>query len=297
MSCYPKTFHLQKIIQIFSQRISLSQQVGEANQIQASYSRRITRPNIYRLNPFIIRSDPKFIYVGNPYLNPEFTDSYELSYMLFMKGFSITPTGFFRRTHDVISSYGYLTDSGVTVTTYKNAMGSDAYGIDLIGNTRTPEWLNLNGTLSFYETVFDKDLVTDYAAEQGFSWRANIRAYITISKIFKIEMFYRYNGKKVNAQGITMPSSSLDIGFSANFLNDKATVSLRASDVFEGMKWGQNVSGVGYYSTYQSIYDTRRCYLNISYRFGNTDENYQKKKSTKTNENEGNDQVDEGKTK
>jgi hypothetical protein len=72
---------------------------------------------------------------------------------------------------------------------------------------------------------------------------------------------------------------------------------MHASDIFSGMKWGQNVNGIGYNSTYQNTYDTHGYFLNISYRFGNTDEYYQKKKNTKSNENEGNDQAEEGQKK
>ncbi|MCI0716313.1 MAG: TonB-dependent receptor [Chlorobi bacterium] len=273
--------------------VNLSQKIGTAHQLQLSYSRRITRPNIWRLNPFVNKRNPRFIFVGNPQLKPEFTDSYELSFMFYSSVISITPIGFFRQNHDVISSYSYLIDSNVSVTTYRNATGSKAYGMDLLLSSRTLSWLNLNATISLYNTKFDSDpLLTDYAQEEGFSWKANIRTTFTLPGLFNIELYYTYTGKKVNAQGFEVPSSNFDMAISKTLLKDKLTLSLRGGDIFKTVQWGQDVSASGYKSSFRNDWSSRNVSISISYRFGNTDEYFQKKKKTKQNTNEGTDQQD-----
>ena len=276
----------------FFPSISISRKIANIHQIQASYSRRITRPNIWRLNPFINRSDPKFIYMGNPDLNPEFTDSYELSYSLFSPAVSVTPMFFFRKTHDVISNYTHILSGDTILTTYKNASGSKSYGMDLVLSSRALAWLNLNGTLSMYNTKFDSDLINDNTSEEGFSWKATLRASFTFGKLFNFEVYYNYEGKKINAQGFNVPTNNLDIAISRSFLKDKATLSLRASDVFKTVQWGQDINSNLYNGTYRNKYDSRTIMLSLSYRFGNTDEYYQKKKKVKQNSNEQNDQQD-----
>jgi hypothetical protein len=262
------------------------------NQLQFSYSRRITRPSIWRLNPFVYKSDARFVRYGNPGLNPEFTDSYELSYLLYTKVITVTPMIFFRQGHDIISSYSYLADSNVSVTTYRNASGSKSYGLDLVLNSQAVSWINLTGTLSFYNTKFDPDVYSDYSAEEGFTWKGNIRASVTIEKILEIEMSFNSTGKKINAQGTIQPMQQFDVSISKSFLKDKARVAVSAHDLFKLMEWGQEVNAVGYTSIYRSEYDTRVLYLNLSYEFGNTDEYYQKNKKVKRNQNESPDQQD-----
>ena len=269
---------------------SVVQRIGDVHQLQLSYSRRITRPNIWRLNPFVRKSDPKFISMGNPGLDPEFTDSYELSYMMYYNVLSVTPMAFFRKSHDVISTYSYLIDSNVLVRTYRNASSSQAYGLDFVISSRTLSWLNLNGSASFYKTWFSEDAVTEYKNEEGFSWRANIRAFITLASLFNLELYYNYSGTGINAQSKTIPSQSLDLGISKTFFKDKATVSLRVSDVFKTIRWGSDADVTGYRSSYRNDYDSRQLSLNISYRFGNTEEYYQKRKKEKSNPNEKSDQ-------
>ncbi len=274
----------------FFPTVNLNYTIGVMNQISASYSRRITRPNIWRLNPFVYRYSARSIFYGNPELKPEFTNSYELSFIYYSNIITLTPIAFYRRSTGIMSSYSYLQDSITTVTTYRNANGSDAYGVDLILNSRSLKWLNLNGTLSFYKTKFDEEAVTDYNAEEGFSWKANIRSYITIAGFFNIEMYYNYSGRKVNQQGINDPSSSFDFGISATLLKNKLSMSLRASDVFRTQNWSSNTNAAGYTAETRNTYDSRVFFLNISYSFGNTDEYYSKKKKTKQNQNEGQDQ-------
>ncbi len=54
--------------------------IDEKNSTQFAYSRRVSRPHTRMLNPFIDYSDPLNLSMGNPWLNPEFTNSLELSY-------------------------------------------------------------------------------------------------------------------------------------------------------------------------------------------------------------------------
>jgi len=273
--------------------VNLSQKIGDFHQLQLSYSRRITRPNIWRMNPFQRKFNDRYIMIGNPELKPEYTDSYELSFMFFTEPVTITPLLFYRQNHDVISSYNYLIDSVRSVTTFRNATGSKAYGIDLLLNSRAFGWLSLNGTLSLYNTKFDSDpALTDYAAEEGFSWKANIRSTLSFPGWFNVELFYQYTGKKVNYQGKEYPTSSFDIGISKSFFGDAFTVSLRGGDIFKTSKYEQDVHAADYDLNMRQTFSSRRVSLNLSFNFGNTDEQYQKKKKVKQNQNEKSDQQD-----
>ena len=68
-------------------------------QIQTSFSKRVRRPRSRMLNPFSSRQDTKNIRKGNPFLGPEYTDSYELNFSRFSKGISLTLGGYYRYTN------------------------------------------------------------------------------------------------------------------------------------------------------------------------------------------------------
>ncbi len=275
----------------FFPSVSMSQKIGTANQLSLSYSRRITRPNIWRMNPFVNKVNPKYYFGGNPYIKPEYTDSYELSFMLITPVVTVTPMLFYRHSKDLISNYSYLIDSNITFATFRNSSASNAYGLDLFVSSRALGWVNLTGNLSLYNTKFDEDNALDVAQEEGFSWKANLRSSFSFGAV-NVELYYTYTGEKLNFQGKNIPTSNFDIGISRSFMKDALSVSLKVSDVFRKSTFGQDISASGYTTVMRHISNQRRFSLDLSYKFGNTDEKYQKKRKVKQNSNEKSDQQD-----
>jgi outer membrane receptor protein involved in Fe transport len=269
--------------------LSFSQKIGDMNELQISYTRRITRPNIWRLNPFVNKYNSRYINIGNPELTPEFTDSYEFNHNLYSKILNLTTSIFYRKSYDVMSAYSYLLDSLTTVTTYRNDAQAQAYGADFILRSYFLKWLTMNATFSMYQTKFDGSIINDFRGEEGFTWRANIRSNINIGALFSLEIYYNYFGKKFTATGYNLPNQNLDISFNMKFLQNKMNIGVRAEDIFKTRDWGSENSGIGFRNSSSSSWDSRIIYFNLSYNFGNTDKYYQKSKNTKQNENENQD--------
>src|SRR5690606_2706623 len=59
----------------------LTYSLGEESELSVNYSRRVSRPGIWGLAPIYRVNDQYNVSIGNPYLQPEFTDSYEMGYM------------------------------------------------------------------------------------------------------------------------------------------------------------------------------------------------------------------------
>ncbi|MCI0472670.1 MAG: outer membrane beta-barrel family protein, partial [Ignavibacteria bacterium] len=268
---------------------SVSQKIGLANELQLSYSRRITRPSPWRLNPFVNRYNTRYITYGNPEVTPEFTNSFELSHNFFSDIASVTSSVFYRKSTDVISNYNFLLDSITTVSTIRNGTTSQSYGADFIARSSVLKWLSVNANLGLYNTTFEGNVLNDYQGEEGFSWRANVRAVFKIAELFNVELYYNYSGKRFNSNGYNEPMQNFDVSVNSSFINKKLTLGLRAEDIFETRKWESNTNGIGYNSNFSSRWNSRNLYLTLSYNFGNTDKFYTKSKKTKKNENENQD--------
>ena len=80
----------------------LGYEFNEGSSIQLSYSKRISRPRFWDLNPFFTFADARNIFSGNPNVDPEFTDSYEIGYLRFWDKASITSSIYYRHTTGVI---------------------------------------------------------------------------------------------------------------------------------------------------------------------------------------------------
>ncbi|NJM24941.1 MAG: TonB-dependent receptor, partial [Bacteroidia bacterium] len=132
--------------------VNFSKKLKNGNTLKASYNRRIQRPSIQFLNPNIQGSNPLNITVGNPNLQPEYTNNYELSYSTFIKGTTLNFSTFARQTNDAIQSI--RTNTGDTIRTdYLNIGKEDAYGTSLFANVNIGGKLTLSGGGDVYYAV------------------------------------------------------------------------------------------------------------------------------------------------
>ena len=82
----------------FFPSLFLNYEFSEGSAIQASYSRRIRRPRFWDLNPFFSYSDNRNFFSGNPLVNPEYTNSYEINYLKIWEKATLTSGVFYRQT-------------------------------------------------------------------------------------------------------------------------------------------------------------------------------------------------------
>ena len=78
----------------------VSYHFNDTDALQLSYSRRIARPRFWDLNPFFTFSDNRNYFSGNPNLDPEYTDSYEVNHIKYWGDFNLSSSLYFRRTEN-----------------------------------------------------------------------------------------------------------------------------------------------------------------------------------------------------
>jgi outer membrane receptor protein involved in Fe transport len=124
--------------------------MSDASQIKVSYSRRIRRPGTQELNPFPVFFDQQNVFIGNPKLNPEYTDALELGLSRSGSLGSIQFSPFYRHTTDVIrvdiNTANVIDGREVTSVSFQNLAKSDSWGTDLNGSLRLgPKFSGLAG--------------------------------------------------------------------------------------------------------------------------------------------------------
>src|SRR5690606_7052436 len=84
--------------------VYLSRKMEHDQELQLNYSRRVTRPNFFQLIPYRDYTDPLNQREGNPNLQPEYTNSMELSYVKNWKNSNFLGTAYFRNTNNLLST-------------------------------------------------------------------------------------------------------------------------------------------------------------------------------------------------
>ncbi len=170
--------------------------------IKFGYSYRIERPDYRDLNPFMNLSDPHNITTGNPNLQPEIGNNFELSYNRpFDNGSNINVVFFYQRNSPDIKPYityypsykiGDSIYTNVTVTSRANISSEVKAGANISLS------LSINKKLTIRPNVqlFNRSMVNIYDTPSTlncFGFRTNINATYTFNKDWVAEVFGNYN--------------------------------------------------------------------------------------------------------
>jgi len=110
--------------------IILSRKLKGFSSLKLSYTQRIQRPSLFYINPYTDAADRRNVTFGNPQLNPETVDQYELAYNNYIKGVVFNAAIFYRQTNDIIESFLTVDSEGISITNYQNIGQNNSVGFN-----------------------------------------------------------------------------------------------------------------------------------------------------------------------
>jgi len=192
--------------------------------VKTSYNRRIQRPSIQYLNPNIQASNPFNRTIGNPSLDPEYTNNFELGYSTFIKGTSLNFTGFVRNSNNAIQSLRNVAGDTI-VTTYANIGQENAYGMSFFANISAGK-LSLNGGGDVYYADLSNNVPdpTQNAGNTGWVYSGRLFGSYKLSDTWALQAFSFYRGRKVDLQGYQGGFGIYSLGARREFKSKKGSV-------------------------------------------------------------------------
>lgn len=217
--------------------INVSRKLKNNNTLKASYNRRIQRPSIRYLNPNIQRSNNLNVTVGNPQLDPEYTNNYELSYSTLLKGLVLNISTFARFTNDAIQSVrvpDIIEGENVLKTTYQNIGAENAYGTSIFLNVNMGK-LSLNGGSDIYYALMDNNNPVDSlrASNEGLVASGRIFGSYNFSKGWGAQFFSFFRGRQVQLQGTQGGFYMYSLGFRKDFNEKKGSIGFAAENFLQ----------------------------------------------------------------
>ncbi len=251
----------------FFPSLFLQESINAKNDLGFTYSRRIDRPSYDNLNPFVYYLDQYTYSQGNPFLKPQYTQSFELNYT-YNKTINVSLG--YSRTSDVITEV-IQTVNKASYDTQLNLQTQNAYSINLNAPFTFAKWwtgnLNFNG---FYLGFKSDSLLGANLSRGKVAFQAKALNTFTLGKVFKAELSGDYQSPLVYGVFNIKPQYAVDAGLSKSFANKKLNVKFSVSDIFNTRT--NNLSSY-YANTNINIYqkrDTRVALLTLTYNFGNS---------------------------
>jgi outer membrane receptor protein involved in Fe transport len=243
-----------------------SYKAGENFSLQAGYSKRIFRPSLRNLNPFFNIRNNFNISAGNPDLQPEFTDSYELTSIYKIGKASLSSSLYHRYTTEVIERVSTYVDN-ITYSSPENIGTNSSIGFETNGKLRPNNWLTLTGDFNF--NYFDR--VGTFDSQNfdfsGSQWSTRLGSKIGLPADIDVEFTGNYRSGYETLQGSITGYAFLDMGIRKKIFKGKAIVNLGIRDVFESRVYERFVTQ-STFETYNSSKRGRFITLGISYGFG-----------------------------
>jgi len=251
--------------------VHIAYKFNEETELGASYSRRIDRPNSWFLNPFPDYSDPYSFRVGNPFLEPEYENSYEIAFTKDFKKHSLSASVYYNQTLNEISPYSVVDTDGISVMTFQNYNNEEKYGVELVGKNEFYKWWNVTSSVNFNQTLVNAENLEVGLNNSQFTYNIRVMSIFQVLKQTAFQLTFSYNTPWTFAQGESQPIYFLDAGLKSDFFQNKLSVNLSMSDVFNTRIWEGYSEGINFYSEYSRKRQSQIGTLKLTYKFGQQD--------------------------
>ena len=278
-------------------------ELNETSDISLSYSRRIQRPRGRQLNPFNNLSSNVNIFIGNPDLNPAFTNAFDLGFIKKWNKLTFNTSMYFNATTDAFQFVrrpnGDFQDGvPVIISTPINLAKEYRSGFEFTLNYSPYKWWKLNSNFNFFYnetdgdfsyTDIDNNVIFQNFDNKATSWFARITSKVTLPYKVDWQTNMSYNGAQKTAQGKNLGVFAMNLAFSKDVFKEKATVSLNVSDVFNSRKRISETYLPGNVDSYGEFqWRERQITLSFTYRF-NVKKNEREKPRNGNGQDDGGD--------
>tara|TARA_R110001592_G_scaffold264427_2_gene529882 strand:+ start:1495 stop:3867 length:2373 start_codon:yes stop_codon:yes gene_type:complete len=253
---------------------------NDNNSFGFSYGRRINRPNFSHLNPFRYYINDKSYSVGNPFLEPTFSDNFEFSHS-YKRRFN---TSVF--LNYITNGFGTVFTSDISnqtqIITRENYYKQYNYGISESFSFNKIVWWQSQNNISLlgYQTAFIKNFGSN--PKNGMLLYLNSNNTFSLSENTKLQINSWYRSKSSSGLFSVGEMFDLSFGLQHNFKSN-LKMSLLFSDVLNTASLNNYVSTVnGVEQIYKQNQSSRNFRISLTYDFGN-------KKINVKNRNFGND--------
>ncbi|MDR0712955.1 MAG: TonB-dependent receptor [Bacteroidales bacterium] len=243
--------------------------LSRGGRLNLSYSRRVTQPQLFYMEPYVVYVDYYTAQRGNPKILPEYTDSYEFTCSKGFGNHSASGTLFHRKRKDKIERVRVPYHTGVTLDSMANVGNDYSSGAESAASFQINKWwsMDINGSL-FYYRIENEYKIND-EDEESLNWQLAVNQNVDIGKNTRLRFEGYYLGPSVSTQGRVNDFFYFNFSVRQQFFNKKMTATLNFRDVFSTAQYvgSQRTRNLYSNTTIHPAWPSVR--LSIAYAFNN----------------------------
>lgn len=247
----------------------LSYELVDKSQLMTSYSRRINRPDGRDLDPFPSYMNQYTIRIGNPDLKPEYTDSYEFSYMKKFGNSFVSLETFYRTTNNLMTRLQELKPDGIIYMSTTNLNRDYSMGGEIMGNINVNKWLLINTSFTLYNYKLKGEVLGKSVDKESTNYSGRMNATIKFTPESRLQLTGFYRGPSVSAQGDQKGMVFTNLSYRQDFMKKKLSATLSVRDLLGTMRMQGTSYGENFKSTFKMTREPRVLMLTLSYKINN----------------------------
>ncbi|MFS2188703.1 outer membrane beta-barrel protein [Mucilaginibacter sp. Mucisp84] len=246
--------------------VFINQTINDKNEVSFSYSRRIDRPGYDDLNPFVYYLDPYTYSQGNAFLNPQYTQNFELNYT-YNKTINVSLG--YSHTTDAITEL-ILTEGKRSFETHQNLQTQTGYNVNINTPFTITKWWEGNVNATAFYLGFKSDTLAGQKFNDG-QWAFQGRTTQTFKFAgYRFEVTGDYQSSLTYGIYKIRPRYSVDMGVSKSFMEKKFNIKASCDDIFNIRRNDLSSQVVNNNFVIKQKNDTRVMRLTFTYNFGNS---------------------------
>jgi outer membrane receptor protein involved in Fe transport len=254
--------------------LTLQKKLTATQTLKLGYSKRITRPSLQFLNPYVDSTNVQAQKVGNPRLSPEVSQTIELGYNTYIGSSIINLSAYYKHTSGLIEGITgpLVTSPGATITTYQNIGNNNSFGGSFFGSVTPFKILTIMGNINAYTYKPDPSGVFQLTQSQNgtyIQYGGFLRATLTLPADLVAESFAFGSSSRRTIQGSNPSFSIFGVGLKKQFDHKKFSLGLNAIQPFSTYKeFNSSISSPGFTQVSKFQLPFRSFGLTFGYNFG-----------------------------
>ncbi|WP_435356671.1 TonB-dependent receptor domain-containing protein [Emticicia sp. SJ17W-69] len=245
--------------------VHFSYELPKENALQLSFSRRVRRPFYNDLSPFSTFSDNRNFNSGNPNLNPEFSNVYELGHIKYFNKGSIGSSIYYRDTDNKIERIRQVNALGFATTRPENLLSEQAYGVEFMSQYSPVKWWKLDFNFNLFHANIDGSNIDKTYIRETNSWFVRQTSKFSLPKGLDVQLRANYEAKQKTVQGSRLPLYYFDLSASKDILKGNGTLNFSVLDIFNTRRFRSITEGANFHN--ESNFQARKRQFNLTLNY------------------------------
>jgi outer membrane cobalamin receptor len=244
-----------------------SYNLGGGHELMASYTRRIDRPRGWALEPFETWMDAFNVRIGNPDLQPEYIDSYEMGYQAIFGNTVFSMENYYRVNHNKIERLRSVYADNITLSSIDNVGTDYSFGTELMFNFDPIKSWNINLMGNLFNYKIEGEIFDEPFSRESFNWNTRFNNTVKIGENTRLQFNLMYNSPSVSSQGEREGFFTSNFAVRQDLFSRALSATLQIRDLFGTAKWEYTSEALNYYNYNYVNRESPMVMLNLRYSF------------------------------